>query len=124
MLIYFKGNLEEQLKGKLLINSASIVGNLIFFNLILPYIHLNHDFVCYAVDPTDPLERKKDNINKFREVFLGIKNNPNPKIIVTKLREVRRTLAKHDYYDDPTFYIEKLSIEQAACLKYVFQSEE
>ena len=112
-----------ELKSKLLILSASIVGNLIFSNLILPYLHLHNDFVCYAVESTDPLERKKDNINKFREVYLGIKNNPDRSTIITKLREVRRTLAEHDYLDDPTFYIEKLSIEQAACLKFVFESE-
>ena len=118
-----KGDLEKQLKSKLLILSASIVGNLIFSSLILPYMLIHNDFVCYAVEPTDPLERRKDNINKFKEVYLGFKNNPYRRTIITKLREVRRTLAEHDYLDDPTFYIEKLSIEQAACLKFVFESE-
>ena len=59
--------------------------------------------LCYAVESTDPLERKKDNINKLREVYLGFKNNPDRRTIITKLREVRRTLAEHEYLDDPTF---------------------
>ena len=118
----FQQGSEKQFKKKILTTATSVLTSSFFFELLLPSIH--YDIFILSVSSHDALERNKEHINKFKEVFLNLKNNPQPEVTSEKLREVRTIISNHDCERNYTFYVRNFSIEQAAHLKLVFESEE